>query len=80
VPPFALERDGDEWELSLDLRFAGREEIDLVRRNDELIVTVGTYRRALVLPDSLVARPVTKATVRGGRLVVTFAGRVSPHK
>jgi arsenite-transporting ATPase len=80
VPPFALERDGDEWELSLDLRFAGREEIDLVRRNDELIVTVGTYRRALVLPDSLVARPVTKATVRGGRLVVTFAGRVSPHR
>ena len=41
VPPFTLERDGEDWRLSIDLRFAGREEVDLVRRGDELIVTVG---------------------------------------
>ena len=80
VPPFALERDGEDWRLSIDLRFAGREEVDLVRRGDELIVTVGTYRRALLLPDSLVSRPVTKATVRDGRLVVGFAGRATQHR
>ena len=80
VPPFALERDGDDWQLSIDLRFAGRDEVDLVRRGDELIVTVGTYRRALLLPDSLVSRPVTKATVRDGWLVVGFAGRVVQHR
>ena len=38
-------------------------------------MTVGTYRRALLLPDSLVDRTVTKATVRDGRLTVTFAAR-----
>ena len=46
-----------------------------MRRDAELIITVGTYRRALLLPDALVGRTVTKATVRDGRLTVTFAGR-----
>ena len=75
VPAFTLERDGDGWLLTIELPFAERDDVGLVRRGDELIVTVGTYRRALLLPDSLVDRAVTRATVRDGRLRVTFAAR-----
>ena len=75
VPPFRVDRQGDDWQLALDLPFADRDEVALVRRDAELIITVGTYRRALLLPDALVGRTVTKATVRDGRLTVTFAGR-----
>jgi hypothetical protein len=75
VPPFRVDRQGDDWQLALALPFADRDEVALVRRDAELIITVGTYRRALLLPDALVGRTVTKATVRDGRLTVTFAGR-----
>jgi len=75
VPPFRVDRQGDDWQLALDLPFADREEVALVRRDAELIITVGTYRRALLLPDALIGRTVRKATVRDGRLTVTFAAR-----
>jgi arsenite/tail-anchored protein-transporting ATPase len=68
-----LEADGDRFVLSLDLPFAVKGEVDLVRRPDELICTVGPYRRALVLPDSLRPRRVVDAALRDGRLRVAFA-------
>ena len=39
--------------LSLDLPFADRDDLELGRRGDELLVRVGPYRRAVTLPDSL---------------------------
>jgi len=58
--------------LDIDLPFADRDDLDLGRRGDELLVRVGPYRRAIVLPDSLRRRPVDAATLRRGRLSVTF--------
>jgi arsenite-transporting ATPase len=58
--------------LELDLPFADRDDLDLGRRDDELLVRVGPYRRAVVLPDSLRRRPVDGATLKRGRLTVTF--------
>ena len=46
----------------------------LTRKGAELFVSVGPYRRAIVLPDSLARRTVTDAVVTDGRLVVVFAG------
>jgi arsenite-transporting ATPase len=71
--PFSLERDGQAWALVLELPFTEREDVALVRRGPELIITVGAHRRALVLPDALVERAVVKAVVRDGRLIVSFA-------
>ncbi|MGI8938707.1 MAG: ArsA family ATPase [Iamia sp.] len=70
--PLRLETDGDDMVLLLDLPFAERDELDLGRHGDELLVTVGPYRRALVLPDSLVRRAVAGARLEGGRLHVRF--------
>ena len=39
---------------------------------DELLVRVGPYRRAIVLPDTLRRRPVTAARLRDGCLTVGF--------
>ena len=43
------------------------------RSGDELLVRVGPYRRAVVLPDSLRKRTVTGATLRAGTLRVSFS-------
>jgi len=61
--------------LELGLPFTGRDDLDLGRTGDELLVRVGPYRRAVVLPDALRRRSVTGASLRDGRLVVTFGAR-----
>ena len=63
------------WVLALRLPFTDRRDVALVRRGDELIVSVGPYRRAILLPDSLHARKVVDASVKEGRLSVVFADR-----
>lgn len=72
--PLRIERDGDGWRLDLELPFAEHGEVDVARRGDELLITAGPYRRALMLPDSLRRRSVSGAALRSGTLEVTFRG------
>jgi arsenite/tail-anchored protein-transporting ATPase len=46
--------------------------MDLVRKGDELVLTVGTYRRVLALPSALRRCAVAGAELREGRLNVQF--------
>jgi arsenite-transporting ATPase len=71
--PFRVEASGDALLLSLQLPFTERDDVRLGRAGDELVLTVGPHRRALVLPDSLVRRDVAGARFEGDRLVVEFA-------
>lgn len=61
------------YELVLELPFADRDELELGKRDDELLVRIGPYRRAMMLPDSLRHRHVTDASLRDGLLRVTFS-------
>jgi len=69
----AVEERPEGTALVLELPFTDREGVSLVRRGDELHITVGPYRRALLLPDSLRRRKVVDASVRDDRLTVVFA-------
>ncbi len=65
--PLRLERlGGDDYELSIELPFVDRSEVEVSRSGDELIVTLETQRRALSLPESLRRREVTSAAVADG--------------
>ena len=66
---------GDALVLSLPLPGVERREIELGRRNGELLVAVGAYRRAVVLPDSLQRRDVGAARLVDERLEVEFPRR-----
>jgi arsenite-transporting ATPase len=71
--PLRLERRGDAHVLALHLPFADKDELEVGRREDELLVRVGPHRRALLLPDSLRHRAVTGAAMAGdGWLEITF--------
>ncbi|MFE1247907.1 ArsA family ATPase [Streptomyces sp. NPDC058735] len=50
-----------------------REELDLVRRGDELVVTAGPFRRIVPLPSALRRCTVDGAALRDGGLRVRFA-------
>ncbi|WP_448317627.1 ArsA-related P-loop ATPase [Streptomyces sp. CO7] len=51
---------------------AVREELELVRRGDELLLAAGRFRRALALPPALRRCTVTGAALREGVLAVRF--------
>lgn len=59
--------------LVLPLPFASRDELDLGRSGDELLIRVGAYRRVVLLPDSLRRRKVVAAALRDDTLRVTFS-------
>jgi arsenite/tail-anchored protein-transporting ATPase len=72
--PLRITRRNGRTSLSLELPFADRDDLELGRRGDELLVRVGPYRRAITLPDSLRKRGVVDASLKQGRLRVTFEG------
>ncbi len=77
--PLKVTHRGNVYALTLELPFAEHDDLEVGRHGGELLVRVGPYRRALLLPDSLRRRDVTGATLRQGKLRVTFSGDdVSP--
>jgi len=72
--PLKITRRAGRTTLSLELPFADRDDLELGRRGDELLVKVGPYRRAITLPDSLRTRAVADASLKQGRLRVIFEG------
>jgi arsenite-transporting ATPase len=72
LEPFRVDAVGDALVLSVHLPFAERNDVQLGRHEEELFLTVGPHRRALLLPDSLVRREVGSARFAGDRLEVEF--------
>ena len=70
--PFRVFAEGDEVVLALFLPLVDKGEVDVMRHADEVYVTVGPYRRSLVLPDSLRRRQIIGARLTGSELWVRF--------
>jgi arsenite-transporting ATPase len=70
--PMTITKRGDRHVLRLALPFAERDELEVGRHGDELLVRVGPYRRSIMLPDTLRRQSVHGASLRAGRLTVTF--------
>jgi len=64
-------KDGVD-QLSLKLPFSSKDQVELYKSNDVLIVTVGWYKRSVSLPYSLVKKEAHKAEFKDGRLVISF--------
>ncbi|MGH3448162.1 MAG: ArsA family ATPase, partial [Nocardioidaceae bacterium] len=64
--------------LRVHLPFAERGDVDLARHGDELVVTVGSYRRLLALPAALRRSDVVHAQLDDGALQVRFSPRGRP--
>ncbi|GAA2551394.1 ArsA-related P-loop ATPase [Streptomyces levis] len=69
------DRLGEDGVLVWHLPLPGaiRDELDLVRRGDELVVTAGRFRRVVPLPSALRRCTVDGAALRDGELRIRFA-------
>ena len=71
--PMTVERiSADEFVLSVALPLADKRFVDLVRKGDELVLTVGSQRRVIALPSALKRCVADGAALRDGRLRVRF--------
>ncbi|WP_328995127.1 ArsA family ATPase [Kribbella sp. NBC_01245] len=68
-----IDTDGRNYTLTMSLPLATASDLELARRGDELLITVGSYRRVLPLPAALARAEVTGARLDNGRLQVRFA-------
>jgi arsenite-transporting ATPase len=59
----------------MPLPLASANDLELARHGDELIITVGSYRRVLPLPAALARGVVAGARLDEGQLQVRFAPR-----
>ena len=64
--------------LRIALPFVDKSDIDLARHGDELVVTVGSYRRLLALPAALARHTVSGARIDEGSLQVRFRAEAAP--
>lgn len=65
--------DGDsKWMLRVPLGFAQKEQLELYRARDELTLSVGPYRRNIVLPDELQDLEITSAKFEDQFLNICF--------
>jgi arsenite-transporting ATPase len=71
--PIRVRKHADGYVLSMRLPFVSRDDMDIHRRGDELFVRVGSYKRNLILPQTLKRLVVKEANFAGDHLEITFA-------
>jgi arsenite-transporting ATPase len=74
--PMRLFKKNGEYVLSLRVPFAKKEEIDIMKRGDELIIITKNWKRILFLPQVLSGKEAVGATFTDGRLEITFNEKV----
>jgi arsenite-transporting ATPase len=58
--------------LRLPIPFVGREDVRLRKRGDELFITIGNFKREMILPAVLAKRRAGGGRLRDGMLEITF--------
>ncbi|MCD6639363.1 MAG: ArsA family ATPase [Nocardioides sp.] len=70
--PMTVAREDGATVLSVSVPLAERGDVGLVRKADELVISLGSYRRLLTLPPGLARQRVSAARVHDGRVQVRF--------
>lgn len=81
--PIRVRKRGSGYTLTLRLPFVSRDDMDVHRRGDELFVRVGSYKRSIILPQTLQRLEVRGASFVGDNLEIAFArqpGEGRPHQ
>jgi len=73
--PYRITTRAGSHILEVALPFTSRDEVELSRDGDELVIQVGGWRRTLVLPRALVEAPTTGAKMDDGILRIEFKPR-----
>lgn len=66
----SIVKNGDGYEVILNLPLVEKKNLDLSKRGTELLVRIGSYKRNVLLPDSMARLSAAGARVEGDQLKV----------
>jgi len=72
--PYSLIKENGEYLLRMRLPFVMKQDVELNKVSDELIVRVGSFKRHLLLPRHVAASKEVKARLEGEHLCIHFKG------
>ncbi len=73
-----VSEEGDDFILTLPLPHVELDKVRLTKRGDELFVSIGNFKRELLLPNVLAQREASAAIFANGLLKVRFPPRPQP--
>jgi arsenite-transporting ATPase len=76
--PIRVRKTDAGYVLSMRLPFVSRDDMDIHRRGEELYVRVGSYKRNLILPQTLKRMSVMEANFAGDHLEIMFGRLPQP--
>jgi len=72
--PISIEKTDGGFDLSLHLPFVKKKDLDLYQKGEDLFVRVGSYKRNILLPQSLLNYSIKDAKFDKDRLKISFIG------
>ncbi len=79
-PPYRFAKKGGSYQLTLELPFVAREEIQLAVASGDLVVTIGNVRHHVPIPRTLSGLVPAGARVDERRLVVRFSKEAAAER
>ena len=70
--PVSITRVDDRYQIVFQLPNADKSDLDIARKDAELILTAGGHTRVFSLPDTLVSREIAGAEFADGAQTITF--------
>lgn len=72
--PYSFRKVKGDYFLDINIPFLSKDEVELSKRNEELIVRIGGFKRHVMLPRSIAAREPSGAKIGPNKIVVKFGG------
>ncbi len=70
--PYAFRKVKGDYFLDIKIPFLAKKEVELSKRNEELIVRIGGFKRHVLLPRNIAAREPSGAKVEQDKVVIKF--------
>ena len=71
-------KEGDEYLMRLPLPHVEIGKVGITKRGDELFISIGNFKRDMILPMTLAERPAKRAVFKNGVLEVRFGPPEAP--
>jgi arsenite-transporting ATPase len=72
--PYTFRKVKEDYFLDIKIPFLTKKEVELSKRNEELIVRIGGFKRYVLLPRNIATRKPSGAKIEHNRIVIKFGG------
>jgi arsenite-transporting ATPase len=72
--PYTFRKEKKDYFLDINIPFLAKQEVELSKRNEELIVRIGGFKRHVLLPRNIATREPSGAKVERDKIIIKFGG------